>query len=281
MTGPRAGGAALALAAWLVTASAGAQVPEPSSSELVSSARASSSTPALAVPAALGESGVQHVETRSGGRGFLTDVFGDYRAMFSLENAEWYSVGGVGALAIHGADEYLRAKTQNEEATFARSVEAGSTYGNLSAQVPLALGWWIAGHVSGSSRAAAAGRDLLRGQISALSWTYALKYAANRERPNGDPRSFPSGHASATFATAMVLQQHYGWKLGVPFFALSSYTALSRITVNKHWASDVAFGSVVGMVCGRTVTVHVRQAKVRVVPHAMNGGGAVLFTVVR
>ncbi len=92
-------------------------------------------------------------------------------------------------------------------------------------QVPLAVGWWAVSRLTESERGAAAGRDLLRAQISAVSWTYAFKYAVNRERPNGDPRSFPSGHASATFATAMVLQEHYGWKIGVPVFAAAAYTA--------------------------------------------------------
>ena len=64
-----------------------------------------------------------------------------------------------------------------------------------------------------------------------------VEVAVDRTRPNGDPRSFPSGHAAATFATAMVLQDHYGWKVGVPFFAASTYTAMSRLTINKHWAS--------------------------------------------
>ena len=89
----------------------------------------------------------------------------------------------------------------------------------------------------------------MRAQISAVSWTYAFKYAVNRTRPNGDPRSFPSGHSSAVFATAMVLQEHYGWKVGLPIFAAAAYTAASRITVNKHWASDVTFGAVLGMAC--------------------------------
>ena len=127
----------------------------------------------------------------------------------------------------------------------------------------------------GSSRAADAGRDLVRAQINATTWAYALKFAVDRTRPNGDPRSFPSGHSTATFATAMVLQQHYGWKVGVPFFAAATYTAVSRLTVNKHWASDVTFGAFVGMASARTVTLHLRDARFAMTPFFVRGGGGV------
>ena len=70
----------------------------------------------------------------------------------------------------------------------------------------------------------------------------------------------------------MVLQEHYGWKVGVPVFAAATYTATSRITVNKHWASDVAFGAVLGMVSGRAVTLHVRKTPLSVSPLAVPGG---------
>jgi len=96
--------------------------------------------------------------------------------------------------------------------------------------VPLAIGWWALGHAANSPGSAAAGRSLLRAQINALSWTYAFKFAVNRTRPNGDPRSFPSGHASATFATAAVLQHYYGWRVGLPVYAAASLTGASRIS---------------------------------------------------
>ena len=185
------------------------------------------------------------------------------------------------ALAVHGADHAIRSALEDPEATLTKSLDlnGGAQYGNLAAQVPLAIGWWTIGQATGSSRGTAVGRDLLRAQISAMSWTYAIKYAVDRTRPNGDPRSFPSGHASAAFATAMVLQNHYGWKLGLPMFGAAGYTAVSRLTVNKHWASDVTFGAVIGMISGRTVTVRLRGSRFAVQPRAVPGGGAVALTL--
>jgi membrane-associated phospholipid phosphatase len=219
---------------------------------------------------------LQNVEGPRGFHGFMHDIWGDYKNFVSFENAEWAAVGGTAALVVHSADEMLRTATQ---APTPFALQPGSTYGNLSFQFPLAFTWWIAGHATNSARAADAGRDLVRAQISALSWTYALKYAVDRTRPNGDPRSFPSGHASATFATAMVLQRHYGWKVGVPMFVASTYTAAERITENKHWASDVTFGAVVGILAGRTVTLHVGQQHIHIEPQAVAGGGGVRIRV--
>jgi hypothetical protein len=208
---------------------------------------------------------------------FLRDVGGDYKHYFSWETAYWLG-GGLGAAGVvHIWDEDI-AEGLAEPSPTTRALEGGDKYGNLSLQGPLAVGWWVVGHVAGSTRHAAAGRDLVRAQISATSWGYLWKVAVNRERPNGDPRSFPSGHAAATFATAMVLQDHFGWKVGVPFFAASTYTAVSRLTINKHWASDVAFGAFVGIASARTVTLHLRNAKFVLVPLAVPGGGGVALT---
>jgi hypothetical protein len=214
----------------------------------------------------------------SGGSGFkrfVKDVGSDYRNTFSKETAIWYGAGLAAASLVHLADEDIREALTDPPDPTQAAFEGGDTYGNVACQLPLAVGWWAIGHAVGNARAADAGRDLLRAQINAASWTYALKFAVNRDRPNGDKRSFPSGHASASFATAMVLQQHYGWKLGVPFFAGATYTAVSRIGIDKHWTSDVVFGAVIGMASARTVTLRLRKHKINLVPVAVPGGGGV------
>jgi hypothetical protein len=174
---------------------------------------------------------------------FLRDVGRDYLHFLSIDTAIWLGMGGGAALAVHPADDALR----DDALTAHPDLSGGDLYGEGGVQIPLAVAWWIIGHAAHSERGADVGRDLLRAQISAASWTYALKFATHRTRPNGDPRSLPSGHASATFATAMVLEEHYGWKVGVPAFAAAAYTAASRVTDNKHWASDVVLGAFLGM----------------------------------
>ncbi len=70
-----------------------------------------------------------------------------------------------------------------------------------------------------------------------------------------DNSSFPSGHTTVAFAAATVFALEYSDKPWVPIIAYSSATliGLSRITENKHWATDVFAGAVVGFLAGRNV----------------------------
>jgi membrane-associated phospholipid phosphatase len=208
---------------------------------------------------------------------FLRDVGGDYLHFVSTENARWLGVGGAAALAVHPADDSLSQWAQDENV----SPPGGETYGSQWLHIPVAMVVWAVGAAAHSGSVADTGRDLLRAQISVVSWTYAIKVASQRTRPNGDPHSFPSGHASTSFATAMVLQEHFGWKAGLPAFAAAAYTAASRVAVNQHWASDVVFGAFVGMASGRTVTMHLRDRRLSLAPLPVPGGGGVLVTALR
>jgi membrane-associated phospholipid phosphatase len=275
-----------ALASGFLAIPASGEEPPPTRLQVTAASEARSQRGANDVPAesdaAVGTGAIaapppSSVEQPGVAKQFVRDVLGDYKNFLSVGTAVWLGVGGGAALAVHPADEAIREDTQ-EGTTLSTSLKGGQYYGGAAVQVPLALGWWIVGHAVGSERGETAGRDLLRAQISAVSWTYAFKFPVNRTRPNGDPRSFPSGHASATFATAMVLEDHYGWKVGVPAFAAAVYTAASRVTDDKHWASDVVFGAFLGVASARTVTLHLRQSKVSIAPMVVPGGGGVLVS---
>jgi hypothetical protein len=207
---------------------------------------------------------------------FFRDVATDYRSFVSKDTGRLLTVGGSGAMGIRVADEPLK----NEAAKDFHYLAGGQEYGGPLVQIPLAVGWWSIGHAIGGQHGVV-GRDLLRAQISATSWTYSTKYIVGRTRPNGEPRSFPSGHASSTFATAMVLQEHYGWMVGVPAFAAAIYTAASRITAGKHWASDVVVGGAVGVASARAVTVRLRTTTLSVAPVVVEGGAGVQFVARR
>ncbi len=229
----------------------------------------------LLLPAA---AGAQDADGSNAAVRFVLDVGNDYVHFLSVENAEILGIGGVAAGGAHAADQPVATWVQtNQPSTWV----GADQYGSQWVHIPVAVAWWAIGSLAGSDRTAAAGRDLLRAQLSVVSWTYAIKYAADRTRPNGDPRGFPSGHASTSFASAMVLQEHYGWKLGVPAFALAAYTAGSRVIANQHWTSDVVFGAAVGIASGRTVTLHLRDTRVSIAPMPLPGGGGLLVTATR
>src|SRR6185369_8804699 len=131
------------------------------------------------------------------------------------------------------------------------------------------------GRITHSPRAASLGADLFQAQILAQAMTQGIKMAAQRTRPDGTTLSFPSGHTSSAFASATVLQRHFGWKAGVPAYAVAAYVATSRLEDKRHYLSDVTFGAVLGIVAGRTVTVGRGDARFAIAPAATNGGGAV------
>jgi membrane-associated phospholipid phosphatase len=77
------------------------------------------------------------------------------------------------------------------------------------------------------------------------------------EGPNRDGfgSSFPSGHATAAFSAATVFAQQYKDQTLIPVIAYSAATiiALSRISENAHWATDVFAGAALGYVTGKQV----------------------------
>lgn len=84
-----------------------------------------------------------------------------------------------------------------------------------------------------------------------LAVTYGLKYAVHKRRPDGsDRRSFPSGHSSLVFTDASFLMRRYGWKFGVPAYALATYVAWGRVYARKHDFWDVAVGAAIGSAIG-------------------------------
>ena len=161
------------------------------------------------------------------------------------------------------------------------TLAGGNLYGSQLLHVPGGDRVVDGGAAAGSDRHAAAGRDLLRAQISVVSWTYAIKLAAERTRPNGDPRSFPSGHASTSFATATVLAAALrleGRRAGLRGRRLyrrcrgSPTTSTGRAT----WCSARPSAWRQG---GRSRFIS--RTRVSLAPLAVPGGGGVLVAAVR
>jgi hypothetical protein len=78
--------------------------------------------------------------------------------------------------------------------------------------------------------------------------------------------SFPSGHTTVAFAAATVFAMEYKNLPWVPYFAYgaASLIGLSRITENKHWATDVFAGAALGFLVGRQVVNNYhRYAKIK------------------
>ena len=69
----------------------------------------------------------------------------------------------------------------------------------------------------------------------------------------GDPHSFPSGHATAAFAAGMVWARELPRKgLRTAAVAMAVCMALSRLYMGVHYPSDVLCGAAVGTLCAWT-----------------------------
>ncbi len=82
----------------------------------------------------------------------------------------------------------------------------------------------------------------------AMGMTLALKFTIDKTRPNGENQSFPSGHATIAFTSAEFMRKRYGWKYGLPAYALATFVAYSRIEAGRHYPIDVIGGAAIGIV---------------------------------
>jgi membrane-associated phospholipid phosphatase len=166
-----------------------------------------------------------------------------------------------------GAQEF-RGSTTNTLATM------GNTLGEWRYVIPALSAGYLAGEVAGS-------RDLKRimfhaGAAAALATgiSSSLKYTIGRTRPPvaGDPdrfrpfsgsNSFPSGHTAVAFALATSIADETGdsWS-DVAVYGAATLTALSRINDDRHWASDVIIGGVIGHLSGRWVSKQMGPVRV-------------------
>lgn len=96
----------------------------------------------------------------------------------------------------------------------------------------------------------------------------AVKIGAGRARPYADEgstklspfstdtahTSFPSGHTVNAFSIASVFAEEYDNPLvDVTAYGLASAVALQRVYDDKHWASDVFAGAILGTVVGKSI----------------------------
>ena len=88
----------------------------------------------------------------------------------------------------------------------------------------------------------------------ALGVTFGLQYTIDETRPNGESHSFPSGHASISFASAEFVRNRYGWKYGLPAYVLASFVAYSRVEANQHYTHDVLAGAAIGIISSTLFT---------------------------
>jgi membrane-associated phospholipid phosphatase len=206
-------------------------------------------------------------------------TFTNFKRLPSMANVGWLTAGGVAAAAAHRADGDV-TRVLAGSAGLQEPFRAGAVLGGTPFELGAAFATYGLGRKFGNARVARLGADLVQAEVMAEILSAGLKQAARRARPEGSGFSFPSGHTTVTFASATVLQRHFGWRIGLPAYAVASYVATSRVQQRRHYLSDVAFGAALGSIAGRTVVVSRRHA-IEIGPMAAPGGAGVSFNWIR
>jgi len=270
---------------WIVVATvmAGGALPSnvfgqsaaPSSNAISTQSPALENTTDVQQPAAVGE------EATKPTRGFFSSLlhnFGDdFRHMPRRNSIYWLAGGGALALAVHTEDKNINAHLVGQDALWTPGKYLGST----QVLLPAAFAAYLVGRQTGSRRVQHLGMDEIEALLIAEGIAQGVKVAVRRQRPpeldgtQSHTYSFPSGHATLTFAGATVLQQHLGYRAAIPTYLVASYVAMSRLHDNRHYASDVVFGAATGVMIGRTVTWHGRNFYAS--PMLVPGGAGIMI----
>lgn len=235
--------------------------------------------PARAADAAFGQvvgrpAGPPPTPEHTGIKATVREFLNDFKHLPSRENLFWVGVGSGMALGVHPGDSKFNSHVTGDE--WDKFFAVGAVLGNSATLLSVSATVYTVGRARDNKRVSHVGSDLLQAIGVTEVIVQSLKVTTQRERPDGSgANSFPSGHSADTFAFATALERHLGWKGAVPAYMFSTYVAMSRLHDNRHYLSDVAFGSAVGIIAGRTVTRHGRSNySYTVVP--VPGGGAML-----
>lgn len=230
-------------------------------------------------------------------KGWVSDIKLLGTAPARWQRAQWIELGAVAGVtaAVYGFDRRIQSGVQEHRtASCDRAARPAEHFGNGMYLTPGLGAAYVTGALADSPRARRVGLYGFEGFILSGAITNALKSMGRRHRPyTGDPydtwdgpglsgsadnRSFPSGHSTSAFAVMTVVATEYadtGWVPPVAY-GLASATAVSRVYQNKHWASDIVFGSAIGYFTSKAIVgYHAREpGRLSYVPELQAGPDA-------
>lgn len=173
----------------------------------------------------------------------------------------WLTVIAVAALSVPGP-VHSSEKGWDDAGSIATDALVVAAFA-----VPAAQGDWDGVLLAGGSIAAA------------TVVTRGLKEIFPEWRPDdSDRKSFPSGHASMSFAAAATLHKRYGWEVGLPAQIVAAFVGYSRVEAKKHHVHDVLAGAVIGELSGFLITRRAND-RVQIFPWGDTRGGGVLVSM--
>jgi membrane-associated phospholipid phosphatase len=172
---------------------------------------------------------------------------------------------GTGLL-LYSLDQEIQQGLGND--TNNDAVNLITSLGNGGTLAGLAAALYVGGEVSNNDGLRKTALLSLESLLTSGIIVRGMKILVGRARPQtGEPyntfdpfslganyNSFPSGHSAAAFSVASVIaSQSKDTNIDFLAYGLATFIALSRIYQNKHWASDIFIGSVIGYVVGKKI----------------------------
>ncbi len=146
-------------------------------------------------------------------------------------------------LVDHTISEYLVKVAHPYFLDLTSQILSASIYLAAVGALAIVHYWWIKGKAS--QRYAVWFSGLL---AALLALTEILKRVIDRIRPDGEPFSFPSRHATLAFYIALTLPVEKKWRAVLITWACA--VSFSRLWLNVHWMSDVLVGIGIGVAAG-------------------------------
>lgn len=195
--------------------------------------------------------------------------------------AQWAAAGGIG-LATWGAytydgearENFGHQRPKDMLNDFSRSY---THFGDYRLLVPIIGATWITGMATGSETLSKIAGDATEATfISAGVINPGLALATGRALPSAGENpdrfrpftrgrySFPSGHTSAAFAVASVidvnLRGSFGYWQTPVVYSVAALVGESRVYDHKHYPSEIILGAAIGASVGHWVASRPRNA---------------------
>lgn len=209
----------------------------------------------------------------------LGDVFSSVKGglgeSFSKKNLAYLALGTSLILATYAQDDRIESYFQQNH-PLRRASRVGDIAGTVLNSGFPGIGVYCVGRLSDNGELTELGKLMFA--TSMVKWWLSLGLicSVRRERPEtenlsvfeGGKASFPSGHVAGGFATATVLNEFYGPRIGIPAYLFAGFVGLTRLEDNKHYASDVVGGAVVGTLTALAVSraTRTRWARISATP---------------
>ena len=213
----------------------------------------------------------------------LKDLWIQAQSPFTIssQDAPWVVGGAVtfGGLLIADQAIYDAVDPSSLDGTATGRVSQtvtkfGATYG-----IAFLAGFTGYGFIAKDNKALETSYLAAEAFVTSGFWTQVFKVISGRERPAvrtrsggkwtgpfgssfsrhfSDFDSFSSGHTSTAFSIATVFAEQYSETPVIPIvsYGIAGLVGVSRITVNRHWASDVFAGALIGYLCAQQVLSH-------------------------